>query len=107
MPEPVSSSDFLQRLQQGEQDAVELLFTRYASRLARVAEQHLSHRLAARLDGEDVVQSVFRTFVRRCREGGFRLDGPGQLWRLLLVITQRKARAAGRHHTAGVRGVQA
>ena len=52
--------------------------------------------LAGRVDGEDVVQSVFRTFFRRTADGEFRLDGSAQLWRLLVRITLRKARATGR-----------
>ena len=41
----------------------------FAWRLTWVAERHLSDKLAARLDGDDVVQSVFRTFFRRERRG--------------------------------------
>jgi RNA polymerase sigma-70 factor (ECF subfamily) len=83
------------------------VFTRYAARLVRVAEQHLSRRLAGRLDGEDVVQSVFRTFFRRSEAGEFRIDSSAQLWRLLVRITVLKARAKGRYHTAGRRDAQA
>jgi RNA polymerase sigma-70 factor (ECF subfamily) len=83
------------------------VFARYAGRLVRVAEQHLSHRLAARLDGEDVVQSVFRTFFRRSEAGEFRIDSSAQLWRLLVRITVLKARAKGRFHTADCRTAQA
>jgi RNA polymerase sigma-70 factor (ECF subfamily) len=87
--------------------APEDVFARYADRLVRVAEQHLSRKLAGRLDGEDVVQSAFRTFFRRSAAGEFRIDTSAQLWRLLLTITLRKARAQGRRHSAGKRAAAA
>jgi len=84
-----------------------LLFRRYAQRLSRLAEQHLSRKLAARVDGDDVVQSVFRTFFRRNAAGEFRIDSSAELWRLLVQITLRKARAEARGHTAEKRNVGA
>jgi RNA polymerase sigma-70 factor (ECF subfamily) len=83
------------------------LYERYAQRLARLAEQHLSRRTAMRLDGEDVIQSVFRTFFRRAARGDFRIDSSEQIWRLLAKITLLKARAKGRYHTAAARAVGA
>jgi RNA polymerase sigma-70 factor (ECF subfamily) len=94
-------------LRGGDPQAAEQLFARYAQRLTCLAEQHLSRKMAARLDGADVVQSVFRTFFRRCAAGEFRIDGSGELWRLLVQITLQKARAYSRRHTAGVRDVAA
>jgi RNA polymerase sigma-70 factor (ECF subfamily) len=86
---------------------IEELFARYAQRLARFADQHLSKRVGARLDGEDVVQSVFRTFFRRYSRGELRVDSSAEVWRLLVRITLRKVQAKGRHHTAGPRDVGA
>jgi RNA polymerase sigma-70 factor (ECF subfamily) len=94
-------------LRSGDSQAAEEIFARYAQRLVRLAEQHLSRKLAARLDGADVVQSVFRTFFRRSAAGQFRIDNSDELWRLLVQITLQKARAYGRQHTAGVRTVAA
>src|SRR5262249_31300306 len=64
-------------------------------------------KLAGRLDGEDVVQSVFRTFFRRCARGDFQIDSSAQIWRLLVKITVAKARAQGRYHSAARRNVAA
>jgi RNA polymerase sigma factor (sigma-70 family) len=97
--------DLVRRLRDGDPHGADALFVRYSRRLTRVAEKHLSKKLAGRLDGGDVVQSVFRTFFRRSAEGEFRIDSSAQLWRLLVKITLLKARAKGRHHTAGVRDV--
>src|SRR5262245_17230050 len=91
----------------GDADACAELFARYAVRLARLAERHLSRGLAARADGEDVVQSVFRTFFRRHARGDSRIDTSAHLWRLLVTLTLRKVRTQARRHTAGVRDVSA
>jgi RNA polymerase sigma-70 factor, ECF subfamily len=99
--------DLVERLRAGDAGAADALVDRYAARLTRVADQHLSRKLAGRVDGEDVVQSVFRTFFRRSAEGTIRIDGSGPLWRLLVRITLLKARAKGRHHTAAIRDVAA
>jgi len=104
-PKPIA--ELLGRLQAGDPQAAEELFARYAQRLTNLAEQQLSRKLAARLDGADVVQSVFRTFFRRSAAGEFRIDSSIELWRLLVQITLQKARACARQHTAGVRDVAA
>jgi RNA polymerase sigma-70 factor (ECF subfamily) len=96
-----------ERLRQGDPGAADAVFARYAQQLVRVAEQHLSRRLAARIDGEDVVQSVFRTFFRRASAGQFQIDTSAQLWQLLVRITILKTRAKARFHTAGVRRASA
>ena len=93
-------AELVERLRAGDPRAAEELFAAYAQRLTCLAEQQLSRKLAARLDGADVVQSVFRTFFRRSAAGEFRIDSSAQLWRLLVKITVRKARALARYHSA-------
>jgi RNA polymerase sigma-70 factor (ECF subfamily) len=99
--------DLVRRLRAGDPQAPDALYALFARRLTRIAEEHLSRRLAGRLDGDDVVQSAFRTFFRRNAAGEFVIDSSGQLWRLLVRITLLKAKARARHHTAGVRDVGA
>jgi RNA polymerase sigma-70 factor (ECF subfamily) len=103
MDASVPVAELLQRFQAGDQQAAGLLFARYARRLTALAEQHLSRKLAGRLDGEDVVQSVFRTFFRRGAAAEIRIDSSAQLWQLLVTITLRKVRDKGRYHTADKR----
>jgi len=93
-------TDLLPLLPAGDDRAARAAFDRYSDRLIRLADRHLSPRLAGRVDPEDVVQSVFRTFFRRGADGEFRLDGSAQLWQLLVKITVLKARARARYHTA-------
>jgi RNA polymerase sigma-70 factor (ECF subfamily) len=93
-------TDLLPLLPAGDDRAARAVFDRYSDRLVRLAGRHLSPRLAGRVDPEDVVQSVFRTFFRRGTDGEFHLDGSAQLWQLLVKITVLKARAKARYHTA-------
>jgi RNA polymerase sigma-70 factor (ECF subfamily) len=96
-------TDLLPFLPAGDDRAARAVFDRYSERLVRLADRHLSTKLSGRVDGEDVVQSVFRTFFRREAAGEFHIDGSAQLWQLLVRITILKARAKARYHTAGVR----
>jgi RNA polymerase sigma factor (sigma-70 family) len=107
MDEQDSIAGLVERWRRGDADAAAELFARYSDRLTRVAEDHLSRRVAAREGGDDIVQSVFRTFFRRCAEGQFRIDGANALWRLLVKITLLKARAKQRRHLAARRDVRA
>jgi RNA polymerase sigma-70 factor (ECF subfamily) len=107
MDEANPNSDSFERLQKGDPQAAAKLFARYSQRLTRLAEQHLSQRVASRVDGEDVVQSAFRTFFRRSAQGEFKIDSANHIWRLLVRITLLKARAKARHHTAAMRDVRA
>jgi RNA polymerase sigma-70 factor (ECF subfamily) len=56
--------------------------------------------LLKRFDGEDVVQSVFRSFYRRQEEGRFHIEHSQQLWQLLVTLTLCKTRSHARKHTA-------
>lgn|SRR5688572_29576188 len=107
MPDDPALTDLIPLLPAGDPAAARAVFDRYSERLVRLADRHLSKRLAGRVDGEDVVQSVFRTFFRREAAGEFRIDGSAQLWQLLVRITVLKARAKARFHTAGVRDASA
>jgi RNA polymerase sigma factor (sigma-70 family) len=107
MDETDPVANWIRRWCAGDQRGAELLFERYAARLTQVAEQHLSHKVAAREGGEDVVQSVFRTFFRRSAEGQFQIDNSAQVWRLLVKITLQKVRTRGRYHAAKKRSVAA
>lgn len=97
------TAELMQRVRSGDPHAAQVVFDRYARELVRVADRHLGRKLAGRIDGEDVVQSVFRTFFRRSADGEFDIDATDQLWRLLLTITLRKVRTKGRFHTAEMR----
>jgi RNA polymerase sigma-70 factor (ECF subfamily) len=90
MAEPPREDELLQRWRAGDEDAARQLFERYVSTLLALARKRISQRLAGRVDAEDIVQSVFRTFFQRAREGQFEIDEPDDLVKLLARITVHK-----------------
>jgi RNA polymerase sigma-70 factor (ECF subfamily) len=100
-----SDRSLLRRLRSGEQDAAAALYVRYVQRVEAVAKAGTSPALAARMDAEDVVQSVFRTFFRRASEGQYQVPDGAELWNLLRVISINKIRLLAAHHRAAKRSV--
>jgi hypothetical protein len=82
--------DLLRRLECGDPEAAAILFHAYAHRLIGLARRRLDERVRAKVDADDVVNSVIRTFCRRAAERPFDLDGPDDLWALLVEIALRK-----------------
>lgn len=91
--------------QDGDQDAASELFVRYAGRLIALARSRLSPKLARRVDAEDVVQSVCRTFFVRVRDGRLDIQPGSDLWQLLAGITMHKLFDTVDRHTAAKRSI--
>jgi RNA polymerase sigma-70 factor (ECF subfamily) len=102
----ISDRSLLRRLQSGQVDASTELYFRYAERLLALASAQSSPDLARRVDAEDIVQSVFRTFFRRASLGHYIVPDGEEIWKLLLVIALNKVRAAGAFHRAAKRDVR-
>jgi RNA polymerase sigma factor (sigma-70 family) len=103
MPEEAESKVLVSRWRKGDQDAAKQLFDRYASRLVALARRQISQRLASRLDPEDVVQSVFRSFFGRVKAGKFRIEEQDDLGKLLVRITVHKTLRKVEYHRAAKR----
>ena len=84
------SGNLVARWRAGDQWAATELFHRYADRLVALAKRRLSAKLAQRVDPEDVVQSVYRSFFADVRAGRYDVKRGGDLWRLLVTITLHK-----------------
>jgi RNA polymerase sigma-70 factor (ECF subfamily) len=87
-----SFGDLMVRLRLGDDAAAAEVHGRYVRRLVALACTHLDARTRAKADPEDVVQSAFRSFFRRCEGGAFEASNWDALWALLAVITVRKCR---------------
>lgn len=90
MPGGGSFADVLLRLEAGDDRAASVVVRRFAQRLIALARRRLDTVLRRKVEPEDLVQSVFRTFFHRCRDGDFDLESWQDLWSLLAVITVRK-----------------
>jgi RNA polymerase sigma factor (sigma-70 family) len=87
-----SVSRWIVGLKVGDEVAAQQLWERYYRRLVGLARKRLraSRRRAA--DEEDVAQDAFHSFFKGVERGRFpRLGDRDDLWRLLVVITARKA----------------
>ena len=86
-----SFAEVMARLRAGQDDAAAQVFGRFAGHLVELARRRLDARVLQKVDPEDVLQSVFRSFFARLPSGqlgGF--DGWDNLWAVLAVITLRK-----------------
>ncbi len=93
-----SPTSWLERILSGapnhERDVVE----RYTQGLLELARRQLPDKIRRRVDPEDIVQSVYRSFFRRLDAGEFEFEESHDVWRLLAVITFRKSRNQVKHH---------
>jgi len=79
-------------LKAGDAEAVRQLWERYFADLVRLARARLRDAPRAVADEEDAALSAFDSLCRGAEQGRFpRLDDRGDLWRVLVTITARKA----------------
>jgi RNA polymerase sigma factor (sigma-70 family) len=87
-----SVTHWIGQLQVGDPAAVEQLWQRYFRRLVGLARLKLHHVPRRVADEEDVALSAFDSFCRNAERGQFpQLLDRDSLWRLLVVLTARKA----------------
>lgn len=85
-----SFPELMTRLRDGDEGAAFEVFHEYSRRLAGLARSRLQGPIAAKVDPDDILQSVFRSFFQRQRDGRLEVDSQEALWNLLTVITLRK-----------------
>src|SRR6476661_8208380 len=90
MPDDDTSARLMARLRSGEDAAAREVFERFAGRLVALARGRFNRLLARKVDPEDVVQSAFKSFFVRHREGKLHVGDCDGLWNLLTLITLRK-----------------
>ncbi len=94
------------RLQGGDEQAAREVFDRYLRRLVALARSRLSDRLQQKVDADDVVQSAFRSFFVRARDGQYVIERSGELWSLLASITRNKLLKKAEHFRQQKRDLQ-
>lgn len=87
-----SITRWVSALKAGDLTAAQPLWERYYRQLVSLARQRLRSGRRREADEEDVVQSAFHSFFQGVAHGRYpQLDDRDNLWRLLVVITARKA----------------
>ncbi|MFO0818054.1 MAG: ECF-type sigma factor [Pirellulales bacterium] len=91
-PSEHSVSLWIEKLKQGDQEAVGPLWSRYFERLVRVAGKKMGSASRRIADEEDIAVSVFQSLCRGAAEGRFQiLADRDDLWKLLVAIAGQKA----------------
>lgn len=103
MSDKPSDQDLVEQCRAGNDAAATELFNRYVTRLLAVARKRIGERMNSRLDPEDVVQSVFRSFFARLKNNEYRFDDDDDLSKLLVRITLHKTLRQIAHHRAARR----
>jgi RNA polymerase sigma factor (sigma-70 family) len=100
-----SVTRWLGQLQKGDPAAARQLWERYFRRLVGLARKRLGGTARRVAEEEDVALSAFDSFCRNAGEGRFPdLLDRDSLWRLLVVITARKAAHLRRDQARQKRG---
>jgi DNA-directed RNA polymerase specialized sigma24 family protein len=105
MDEASSVTEWLDGLKTGNTDASQKLWERYIGQVVHIAHRRLGGRPRRASDEQDIAQEVFATFYRCAEEGRFaRLDDRNDLWQVLVMLTDRKAKQHLRGELADKRG---
>jgi len=100
-----SVSHWIGQLKAGDSTAAQKLWERYFQQLANLARKKLQASPQRLADQEDVALSAFDSFCRGAQEGRFpQLLDRNDLWKLLVVITARKAIDVMKHENRKKRG---
>ncbi|WP_182865801.1 ECF-type sigma factor [Rhodopirellula sp. JC639] len=95
----------LERVRDGDDEAIGELWDGYFQRLVRLAAKRLPANLKRAGDEEDIALSAFHSFIAGIRRDQFPdLSGPDNLWGLLITLTGRKVNAHLRFQTRQKRG---
>ena len=86
-----SFDDIMAQLRAGRNEAAAQVFNRFANRLIMLARKQLDPKIRQKVDPEDVMQSVFRSFLVRNAAGQMgQFQTWDSLWAVLVVMTRRK-----------------
>jgi RNA polymerase sigma-70 factor (ECF subfamily) len=101
MSERNSFAEFIRRIRAGDDQAARELVEQYEPVIRREVRLRLKDpRLNSQFDWTDVCQSVLASFFLRTASGEYDLEEPGQLLKLLVVMTRHKLANAQRRHRA-------
>ncbi len=99
----LSDQSLVRRIRGGNEDAALQLYLRYAQRLRALTRAQSSHELTRKEEIDDIVQSVFGSFIRGVNTGHYDVPAGEELWKLFLVIGLNKIRAKAAYHHAAKR----
>ena len=95
----------IRQLGDGDDQALEIIWQNYFSRLVSLARKRLASRVRRSVDEEDVVVSAMFSFCRGMEAGKFpKIEDRNDLWKILVTLTSRKACSKHKYEFAEKRG---
>ena len=105
MSDDHSISRYIPLLKAGDTQAANEIWSRFYARLIGLAQKKLQNCPRRVLDEDDVVQVAFENFFRQVQEGRFaQLEDRDDLWQILAMLVDRKAKDQFRKITAEKQG---
>ena len=105
MPADDSFDRVISRLRGGDQAAAAEILDRFTHRLVGLARRRLDP-IRRKVDPEDVLQSVYRSFFLRNAKGQFDFSNWNDVWNMLVCLTLRKCGHRIEYFHAAVRDVR-
>ena len=87
------------------EDAATQFYARYMEKLMSLVERNLASRFSSRVDPEDLVQSIFRSWFNGAKKGRIKPASKDEVWKLLSVVALNKVRNKVKFHDANRRAV--
>lgn len=97
-------TNWIHKLSNGDERAVEVVFSKYFDRLIRLAAGKMKGMNAVPRDGEDIAISAIKSLCNGLNENRLELTSEDDLWACLFKITTRKVCAERRRAYAKKRG---
>ncbi len=98
-------TQWIGKLAEQRGEAADVIWREYFEKLVRLARRKLESLPRRAFDEEDVAISAMNSFFKAADAGRFpKLEDRDDLWRILVTITVRKARARWRAHFSKKRG---
>ncbi len=103
----LSATNWVVRLADGDERAIETMFAKYFDRLIRLAARKMVGLNQAPRSSEDVAVSAVKSFCAGLKDKRWVFESEDDLWARLFIITTRKACAERRRAYAAKRGKNA
>jgi RNA polymerase sigma factor (sigma-70 family) len=87
------------------EDAAAQFYERYMEKLMSLVDRNLAARFSSRVDPEDVVQSIFRSWFAGAKDGRIKPSSKDEVWKLLSVVALNKVRNKVKFHDRQRRAV--
>ncbi len=97
---------WLRKLESGDAESARDLYQHFCSRLQALVSGQIPTHIRATYDHDDVAVSAFHSLFLGVREQRYQFDNRDDIWRLLMVIAERKIAKRIRYETRDKRDIR-